>query len=104
MDQRNHSLEDRENRLLMAVSHSVEEEHCQKVTSLTGVRVIRWPKAVYHPCTTSLTFPSTSSLARATDSPSPHSPFPITKPPTDSPARSVSEGNVTGLTNTLIAF
>ena len=96
---------DRGNRLLMTVSHSAGKKRCQKVKSLTGVRVIRRPNEVYHPSSTSLNFPSTSSSAQTTDSSSPHPPFPTTKLPTDSSTCSVSEGSAERwFTNALIAF
>jgi hypothetical protein len=45
-------LQDQGNRLLMAVSHPVEEGCRQKVKNSIGERVIRLPKAAYYPSST----------------------------------------------------
>ena len=85
------------NCLLMTASRSVEKGRYQKVKGLAGVQVPLSP--------TSLACPSTSFLTRTTDSSSPYSPFPATKPPTESPTHSVSEGNAERwFTNASIAF
>ena len=67
LDRRTLPMTDRRNRPLQdcppaTVSHSVKERR-QEAMSSTGERVTRLPKETYRPSSTSLTFPSSSSLS-----------------------------------------